>query len=94
MSKTSTQKKDLTVLEILKKILPERSRWRLEVVMIIAESGESITSYEIVKELSERGFRKTRISSVHPFLDVLIDAGLYNRKEEWKKLGKRGFKGV
>lgn len=82
-----------TVLEVLKKILPKRERWRLNALEIIAELNRPITSYEIANRLNKLGL-KTRASTVHPFLDVLIEAGLCKREKDWEKYGQRGFKGV
>jgi repressor of nif and glnA expression len=76
------------MLGILKTILPERERWRLEVLKIIADSGKPITSYRIAAELSKRGF-KTRISTVHPFLDILNEIGVGYRDKMWKVIGSK-----
>jgi|YelNatPaOPRAMG01_1025707.scaffolds.fasta_scaffold95209_2 repressor of nif and glnA expression len=80
-----------TILGILKTILPERERWRLEVLKIIADSGEPITSYRIAAELSKRGF-KTRISTVHRFLDILKKTGVSYRKKEWDEVKSKCIK--
>jgi len=82
-----------TAFEILRKILPERERWRLETLKIIAESMGPINSSQIVRSLRKLGL-KTGVGSVHPFLGTLIEAGLCCRKKEWEMYGQRGFKGV
>ena len=78
-----------TILKALKGLLPEREQWRLEVIRIIAET-KSITSYMIAKKLNELDFN-TRVSSVHPFLDKLIEAGLCSRKG-WEETGYKAVK--
>jgi repressor of nif and glnA expression len=77
-----------TVLEILKKMLPERERWRLEALKIMADSGKPVTSYRVAVELGKRGF-KTRVSTVHRFLDVLNEIGVGYRDEMWRIIGRK-----
>ncbi len=76
-----------SVHEIIKKLVPERERWRIEIIKIIAESvlnsnveePTPITSYNITKKLNESGFN-TRVGSVHIYLEDLIKTGLCNRR--------------
>lgn len=86
-------KKPQMVFEIVKQILPERERWRLEVFKIIAQSKEPITSYKIAKKLRKEGLN-TGISSVHAFLDILINAGIAERESKWRDMLPRPYKGV
>jgi len=72
-------------------ILPERERWRLEVLKIIADSDRPITSYRIAVELSKRGFN-TRVSTVHRFLDILKKTGISYRKKEWEEVNSKCIK--
>jgi DNA-binding PadR family transcriptional regulator len=83
-----SEKREL-IIDVLKKILPKREQWVLEVIRIIAESSP-ITSYSITKKLNKVGFN-TRVSSVHPFLDRLIEAGLCSRKG-WEETGYKAVK--
>jgi len=80
-----------TVLGILKTIMPERERWRLEVLKIIADSDRPITSYRIAVELSKRGFN-TRVSTVHRFLDILNEIGVGYRDKKWVEVGRKCIK--
>jgi len=79
------------VLGILKTIMPERERWRLEVLKIIADSDRPITSYRIAVELSKRGFN-TRVSTVHRFLDILNEIGVGYRDKKWVEVGRKCIK--
>ena len=79
-------RKKKTLQQILEEIIPEKMRWRLEVIVIIAQSGKAITGYRIVRKLIERGFKETGVSSVYPFLDVLVKAGLVEQK--WKEVSE------
>ena len=69
-------------------MLPERERWRLEALKIMADSGKPVTSYRVAVELGKRGF-KTRVSTVHRFLDVLNEIGVGYRDKMWEVIGRK-----
>lgn len=93
MNLVSHAEKDIkgqqTSLNLLEKIIPVRERWRFEALNIISDSGSYITSYEVTKRLNTLGL-KTRVSSVHAFLDTLMENDLCKRDDLLVKVGYRG----
>ena len=77
-----------TVFDILKKILPKREHWILEAMRILGSSNQPISSYEVTRRLNKSGL-KTSISSVHPFLEVMINSGLCYRDPKWEMVGSK-----
>jgi hypothetical protein len=80
-----------TVQELIEGIIPERERWRLQAIRIIAGTNGYVTSFGISKKLGKLGFN-TRANTVHPFLETLVNAGLCEREALLSKVGYRGVK--
>jgi hypothetical protein len=85
--------KDETLFDILKKLLPKSEHWILETIVIAGCSEDYISSYRITQKLNRTGL-KTSISSVHPFLDRMVECGICERPSVSRELNRKFVKGA